>query len=205
MTLAATLLALLFAWSLSRSIIRAIRGLVAGVGELTGGDMSAPVPHADSRDEIGDVARAIGRFRDHTIGELTSANSAERAEAIRRTQREALAGIAEEMRGSVATIATRLMQSAQVMRSSTSTVTTNANRRATRSPRRSPISTPPRIEHQDGRGAVHELASSIGEISSQTAQVTHGHRRRHDAVRRGGKEGRGACRQHQADRRDRRA
>ena len=132
-TLAATLLALLFAWSLSRSIIRAIRGLVAGVGELTE-NMSGAVPHADGRDEIGEVARAIAKFRDHTIGELTSANSAERAEAIRRTQREALSGIAEEVRGSVATIASRLMQSAQIMRSSTSTVTATPARPATRSP-----------------------------------------------------------------------
>ena len=171
-TFAATLLALLFAWSLARSIIRAIRRLVAGIGELTAGDMSAPVPHADGRDEIGEVARAIGRFRDHTIGELTSANSAERAEAIRRTQREALAGIAEEVRGSVATIASRLTQSAQVMRSSTATVTTNAGN--TRDKITSVVaelnSTATSIKTV--AGAVHELASSIGEISGQTAKVT---------------------------------
>src|SRR6185503_17542576 len=166
-TLAATLLALLFAWSLSRSIIRAIRGLVAGIGELTEGDMSAPVPHADGRDEIGDVARAIARFRDHTIGELTSANSAERAEAIRRTQREALSGIAEEVRGSVATIATRLMQSAQIMRSSTSTVTANAGK--TRDKITAVVAD---LNATAGNikavaGAVHELANSIGEISGQ--------------------------------------
>ena len=171
-TLVATLLALLFAWSLSRSIIRAIRGLVAGIGEMTGGDMSAPVPHADSRDEIGDVARAIGRFRDHTIGELTTANSAERAEAIRRTQREALGGIAEEVRGSVATIATRLMQSAQVMRSSTSTVTTNANTTRDRITTAVADLNTTTINIRTVAAAVHELAGSIGEISSQTAQVT---------------------------------
>jgi methyl-accepting chemotaxis protein len=171
-TFAATLLALLFAWSLARSIIRAIRGLVAGVGAMTGGDMSAPVPHADSRDEIGDVARAIGRFRDHTIGELTSANSAERAEAIRRTQREALGGIAEEVRGSVATIATRLMQSAQVMRSSTSTVTTNANTTRDRITTAVADLNTTTINIRTVAAAVHELAGSIGEISSQTAQVT---------------------------------
>jgi methyl-accepting chemotaxis protein len=171
-TLVATLLALLFAWSLSRSIIRAIRSLVAGIGEMTGGDMSAPVPHADSRDEIGDVARAIGRFRDHTIGELTSANSAERAEAIRRTQREALGGIAEEVRGSVATIATRLMQSAQVMRSSTSTVTTNANTTRDRITTAVADLNTTTINIKTVAAAVHELAGSIGEISSQTAQVT---------------------------------
>jgi methyl-accepting chemotaxis protein len=171
-TLAATLLALLFAWSLSRSIIRAIRGLVAGVGELTAGDMSGAVPHADARDEIGDVARAIAKFRDHTIGELTSANSAERAEAIRRTQREALGGIAEEVRGSVATIASRLMQSAQIMRSSTSTVTANTGK--TRDKITSVVTD---LNATAGdikavAGAVQELANSIGAISGQTAQVT---------------------------------
>jgi methyl-accepting chemotaxis protein len=134
--------------------------------------MSGAVPHADARDEIGDVARAIAKFRDHTIGELTSANSAERAEAIRRTQREALGGIAEEVRGSVATIASRLMQSAQVMRSSTSTVTANTGK--TRDKITSVVTD---LNATAGdikavAGAVQELANSIGAISGQTAQVT---------------------------------
>jgi methyl-accepting chemotaxis protein len=134
--------------------------------------MNAAVPHADGRDEIGDVARAIAKFRDHTIGELTTANSAERAEAIRQSQREALSGIAEEIRGSVGTIVARLMQSAQVMRSSTSTVTANANRT------RDQITTVVSDLHSTAgnikavAGAVHELANSISEISSQTGQVT---------------------------------
>jgi methyl-accepting chemotaxis protein len=134
--------------------------------------MSGAVPHADGRDEIGEVARAIAKFRDHTIGELTSANSAERAEAIRRTQREALSGIAEEVRGSVATIATRLMQSAQIMRSSTSTVTANTGK--TRDKITTVVAD---LNATAGNiktvaAAVNELARSIAEISGQTAQVT---------------------------------
>jgi methyl-accepting chemotaxis protein len=171
-TLAATLLALLFAWSLSRSIIRAIRGLVGGIDQLTEGDMNAAVPHADGGDEIGDVARAIARFRDHTIGELTSANSAERAEAIRRTQREALGGIAEDVRASVATIATRLKQSSQVMGTSTSTVMGNTGK--TRDKINSVVTelnaTASSVTAVSA--AVQELARSIAEISGQTAQVT---------------------------------
>ena len=144
---------------------------MAGVGQLEG-NITAAVPHADGRDEIGDVARAIAKFRDHTIGELTAANSAERDEAIRQTQRAALAGIAEEVRGSVATIVARLMQSAQVMRSSTSTVTANATR--TRDQITAVVAD---LDSTTGNiklvaGALHELANSINEISSQTAEVT---------------------------------
>lgn len=170
-SLGTTLLALVFAWSLSGSIIRAIRGLVAGVDQLTQGDMKAAVPHADGRDEIADVARAVARFRDHAIGVLTEANSAEREEAIRRTQREALGGIAEEVRGSVAGIARRVIESASVMRGSTTTVSDNATRT------RDQIATVVADLDQTSRNiesvaiAVHELASSINEISSQTSQV----------------------------------
>jgi methyl-accepting chemotaxis protein len=170
-SLLTTLLAVLFAWSLSRSIIRAIRGLVAGVDHLAASDMNAAVPHAEARDEIGDVARAVARFRDHTINELTAANSAEREETIKRTQREALSGIAEEVRGSVATIVARLMQSAQGMRASTSTVRDNAGR--TRDQVTSAVED---LNATAGSikavaGAVHELASSINQISAQTAKV----------------------------------
>jgi methyl-accepting chemotaxis protein len=170
-SLGTTLLALVFAWSLSGSIIRAIRGLVAGVDQLTQGDMKAAVPHADGRDEIADVARAVARFRDHAIGVLTEANSAEREEAIRRTQREALGGIAEEVRGSVAGIARRVIESASVMRGSTTTVADNATKT------RDQIATVVADLDQTSRNiesvaiAVHELASSINEISSQTSQV----------------------------------
>jgi methyl-accepting chemotaxis protein len=170
-SLGATLLALLFAWSLSGSIIRAIRGLVAGVDQLTNGDMNAAVPHAEGRDEIAEVARAIARFRDHTIMELTEANSAERDEAIRRSQREALGGVAEEVRGSVAAIAARLTDTAQIMRKSTATVASNASKTHDQ------ITTV--VGELDSTaenilavsGAVHEMASSINEISRQSAQV----------------------------------
>ena len=170
-SLMATLLALLFAWSLSRSIIRAIKGLVAGIGQLTDGDMNAAVPHADGRDEIAAVARAVARFRDHTIGKLTEANSAEREEAIRRSQRAMLTAIAEEIHGSVASVAARLIQSAKVMRESTTTVTANAAR--TGDQIGSVVS---ELDHTSGNitmvaAAVHELAKSINEISGQTSKV----------------------------------
>jgi methyl-accepting chemotaxis protein len=170
-SLGATLLALLFAWSLSGSIIRAIRGLVAGVDELTSGDMNAAVPHAEGRDEIAEVARAVARFRDHTIAELTQANSAERDDAIRRSQREALGGVAEEVRGSVAAIAARLTETAQIMRKSTATVASNASK--THDQITTVVgeldSTAENIKAVSG--AVHELANSINEISGQSAKV----------------------------------
>jgi methyl-accepting chemotaxis protein len=170
-TLGVTLLALLFAWSLSRSIIGAIRGLVAGVETLTEHDMNAAVPHADGHDEIAEVARAVARFRDHTIGELTQANSAERDEAVRKTQRAALAGVAEEIRGSVAGVAERLMQSTQVMRGATSTVAANAA--LTNDQVNNVVSelSQTATDITTVAGAVHELASSINEISGQASQV----------------------------------
>src|SRR5882757_2872224 len=170
-SLGATLLALLFAWSLSGSIIRAIRGLVAGVDELTSHDMNAAVPHAQGHDEIAEVARAVARFRDRTIAELTRANSAERDDAIRRSQREALGGVAEEVRGSVAAIAARLTETAQIMRKSTATVASNASK--THDQITTVVgeldSTAENIKAVSA--AVHELATSINEISGQSAKV----------------------------------
>ena len=169
-SLGTTLLALVFAWSLSGSIIRAIRGLVAGVDQLTDGDMKAAVPHADGRDEIADVARAIARFRDHTIGVLTEANSTEREEAIRRTQREALGAIAEEVRGSW-----RASPARSAERASDARLDLDGCRQ--RDKTRDQIATVVSDLDQTSRdikvvaSAVHELARSINEISGQTSQV----------------------------------
>ncbi len=170
-SLGTTLLALILAWSLSGSIIRAIRGLVAGIDQFSTGDLSAPVPYADGRDEIADVARAVSRFRDHAIAKLTEANSAEREEAIRASQRNTLAGVAEEIRGSVAGIAGRLLRSADVMRASTMTVSDNVMR--TRDQVTTAVDDLARTTHdiEQAASAGHELARSIGEISGQTSKV----------------------------------
>ncbi len=122
LSLAATFAALFLVGALARSIVIGMRGLVRSLDELRAGALDAPVPDIARRDELGAVARAVEAFRDSTVQRLTEANSAERDEAVRASQRQALAGVARRIESSVATIAGRLEQSAGTMQTSTGSV-----------------------------------------------------------------------------------
>ena len=51
-------------WVVAGRITRPIAGLTQTMTRLAGGDLELAVPHAERRDEIGEMARAVGIFRD---------------------------------------------------------------------------------------------------------------------------------------------
>ena len=110
--LASLLIALLAAGGLFvtvlRSVVRPISNIVASMRALSGGDASATIPHADRRDEIGEMARTIGQFQHslqeraadeqrRTEGELAASEAHRRA--IAETTREIGVVVAAAARG----------------------------------------------------------------------------------------------------------
>ncbi|PZR89953.1 MAG: hypothetical protein DI537_19820 [Stutzerimonas stutzeri] len=57
------LLAVLLGVLILRSINRPVRGLVAAIRRFQAGDYDTAIPHADSRDELGEIARALKSFQ----------------------------------------------------------------------------------------------------------------------------------------------
>jgi diguanylate cyclase (GGDEF)-like protein len=68
-------LSALVAWLCARAIGDQIRGMTAAMGKLADGDTMIEIPARDSKDEIGDMARAVEVFRENLIarrlGEIT--------------------------------------------------------------------------------------------------------------------------------------
>jgi methyl-accepting chemotaxis protein len=64
-------------WLLARSITRPLGALTARMHALERGDTAAAIPGLDRRDELGDMAQALGTFRDAAIAKA----EAERAKA----------------------------------------------------------------------------------------------------------------------------
>lgn len=122
-----TLLALILAWTSAHSILNGLARLQTTIGKIATDSLDAPVPLADGHDEIAGLARAVANFRDSMVSRLDHANSAERVEAIRLSQRQALRAMADQLRGAVSDVASSVLGSADAMRFGTETVANNAN------------------------------------------------------------------------------
>ncbi len=77
----------------ARTITRPIHNMVGVMGELADGNDEVTVPHQDYSDEIGDMAKAVGIFKDNLLErsrlrEQADREAAERAELDERHRRE---------------------------------------------------------------------------------------------------------------------
>ncbi|WP_096702218.1 HAMP domain-containing methyl-accepting chemotaxis protein [Magnetospirillum sp. 15-1] len=77
----ATLLFIVLATVIGRSIVRPVKGITGVMTALSGGDRQITVPYADNRDEIGEMARSVQVFKDGLI-------RAEQLEAEARAEQE---------------------------------------------------------------------------------------------------------------------
>ncbi len=163
-------IALVAAVAASRSIIRAIDRLDAGIRHLGDADLHASIDLAEGRDEIAKVARAVVHFRDRTIERLAAADSDERRREMVAGERRAMASIATQIRTSVGSIVAALGESTRRIESQIATVSSNAT-----DTRRGLAEAIERLNVVTADSsvvvtAVGELSTSIGEIAAQTAQ-----------------------------------
>jgi methyl-accepting chemotaxis protein len=81
-------LALLVAFLIIRGIRRPIAGVTAVAGALAQGDLAVVVPHADERNEMGDLARAVEVFKTNAIERRRLEAEAQRTRAAADSERE---------------------------------------------------------------------------------------------------------------------
>lgn len=84
---AATVVAALMAWMLSRTIVRPIVGMTGAMGRLAGGDHDIDVPALDREDEVGQMARAVLVFRQAAIEKLRLSGETEKMRSAAEAER----------------------------------------------------------------------------------------------------------------------
>ena len=166
------LLGLALAWFIGRGIVRPVTGMTAAMARLAAGDTATEIPERDSKDEIGDMAKAVAVFKDGMIetGRLRGEQEAlkQRAEQERRQAMLDLAAKFEETVGgiveNVASAATELQSTAQSMAvtseetSRQSSTVAAASEEATQNV-------------QAVASAAEQLSASVREISQQVTQT----------------------------------
>jgi methyl-accepting chemotaxis protein len=159
-------------WLIGRSITLPLEGLAAVMKRLAGGDTSTSMRAADSRHEIGAMARAMVVFRDNMIERERLSSAQAETNAARERRGEAIAAMIGQFRASVERALARLRESAGRLESSSSglnqaadAVTAEAQSAETRVGAAS-------VNVTTVASSIEELAASIGEIAMQASKST---------------------------------
>ncbi len=157
-----------------RIVTRPIRGVVAALKAVTGGEMDVELPDK-RRDEIGDLSDAVTAYRDGILERerLQEQANAEKEELERKAAEEKHATtekMVSEFEGSVGSIITGLADVADEMKRSASAMTAAVEESMQRAATVASASEEADSNVQTVASATTELSASIEQITGQAAQ-----------------------------------
>jgi methyl-accepting chemotaxis protein len=171
LSVAVLTIGLVFAFFIARGITRPIRAITDRMARLSAGDLQIDIAYADRGDEVGDLARSLGVFKENAL--RIEAMRGEQAAADERAQQErqaALLGLAAKLEGSVAGLINKMSQSAGQMKH----IATDMNRLTDQASRQSSdIADSAQVASSNVQTvavATEELTASIGEINQQVTR-----------------------------------
>jgi methyl-accepting chemotaxis protein len=164
----ALVLCLLIAWAVGSGTARPVRRMAQVMGALASGQLEVAVPAIARRDEIGDMARTVEKFKQslQDNARLQSEQQAMRQQAAEE-QRQARMALADNFDTEVSQSISGMVDTAKGMSQSAATMASAAQENVAGSDA---------VEHTAGEvsgnvssvaAAVEELAASIREISQQ--------------------------------------
>jgi methyl-accepting chemotaxis protein len=170
---AVMLLTMLAAWLISRDITVSLRSLMAAMGRLASGDLTAEVPGSGRRDEVGDMANAVLVFKEHMTAEdrlvATQAVERERAEGEKRS---ALTAMADKIETETGSALEHMRGLTSAMTTAADAMSASAGRTGSAAGTAASAAGQATATAQSVAGAAEQLSASIREISSQMAQST---------------------------------
>ncbi|GGK28404.1 methyl-accepting chemotaxis protein [Salinarimonas ramus] len=177
-------LAVAAAWLVGRSITRPIGGLVAAMQALAAGDHRLEIPHAQRRDEIGDMARTVVVFRDNAAERARLEREAD-AERDRERQRQSqLEGLIARFREIIARSLASVNDGTRTMRETAGSLTQVAGAAAGQAGAARDASNTAAAEVQSVASAAEELSASIREIAEQASRASTIVRKANDTAQR---------------------
>ncbi len=166
------LLGLGLAYFIGRSIVGPVTGMTSVMAKLAGGDKSVEIPARDSRDEIGEMARAVDVFKQSML-RADELAAEQRTEQERKEQRQAAI---EEYIGhfdsSVRESLEALASASTEMRATAESMTGTADQTSRQATAVAAASEQASANVQTVAASTEEMSSSIAEISRQVEQST---------------------------------
>ncbi len=154
------------------TIGRPMRALSASMEELAGGNFSVVLPGLGRKDEVGQVAGAVEKFK--VVAEQKARDEAEakrRQDEIAAQQRKAdMVKLADEFEGAVGEIVETVSSASTELEASASTLTATAERSQELATTVAAASEEASTNVQSVASATEELTSSVNEISRQVQE-----------------------------------
>ncbi|WP_247872208.1 methyl-accepting chemotaxis protein [Azospirillum sp. TSO35-2] len=173
LTPAATVLAMLMAWLIGRSIANPVVAMTAAMGRLAQGDLSVALPAADRRDEIGAMAAAVQVFRDTMIQTRRMEEEAKAAETRAAQERRAgMLALADRFESSVQGIVETVASAATEMQGTASAMSATADQTSVQASTVAAAAEQASVNVQTVSAATEELSASIAEIGRQVTTST---------------------------------
>jgi methyl-accepting chemotaxis protein len=167
--LGALAVGVLLAWLIGSGISRPISGITNAMRELAENRLDADIPHADRRDEIGAMARAVQVFREGLAraNRLSEEQQAEQAAKERRAR--TLMALNADFEGEVGRMIEALSGAATAMNSTAARMSETAEHTKQRSVAVTGAAQEASSNVRTVAAAAEELSSSIGQIRQQGA------------------------------------
>jgi methyl-accepting chemotaxis protein len=161
-------LALMLAALITISISTLIKRITRTMSRLADGDLTVEIEGAERRDQIGNMARAVGIFKDNAIRIAQVESEKNRLAAQTEQDRKAgLRELASRLERAVKDIADAVKQSAQRMHDGAATMSGAAERTKAQSSTVAAASEQASANVQTVASAAEELSASIREIGQQ--------------------------------------
>ena len=165
------LLSIGIAWLVARSVVKPLSRLRSRMDALSKGELNPPVMDADRSDEIGEMARTVGVFKEAMIE--TNRLRAEQVEAEQRQMRQRkddMHRMADSFEGAVGQIIATVSSASSQLETSAGVLTSTATRSETLATKVASASEEASSNVQSVASATEELSSSVHEISRQVQE-----------------------------------
>ncbi len=153
-----------------RTVVQPLRQVISALNALAAGDTEVTVD-LRSQDEIGDLARAFGTFRDQTIdNQRLREEQAERERQAEEERRRLVLQMADNLESKVGTVIDSVSSASTEMRSTAESMNATAEETSRQSTVVAAASEQATSNVQTVAAASEELTSSVQEISRQLTQ-----------------------------------
>ena len=157
---------------IGRGIVRPLNAMTAVMGKLAAGDNTIEIPARDSKDEVGDMARAVEVFKQHAIEAARLAAEQAASRAAKEQRQAAMEQHTQDFGNSISGVMASLAGAAGGMRRAAEAMAEAAGAVHDEAYGTSEGAAKSSQDLTAVAAAVEELTSSVGEISRQVAAAT---------------------------------
>lgn len=165
---------IIITWIVGRLIARPVQTITRILQRLADGDLSVSVPCTDRKDEIGDIARTVGIFKENAQQmEMLQTQQEMQRHRAEDGKRQAMQQLAHELEETLRTTIRAVSAATGCIREEAASVAASAEETTRQSATVAATSEEANANVESVALAAERLSGSIGEIARQVSQSTH--------------------------------